>query len=47
MLGDRSRRGAALSTASTVVVLAGLAAIILLGLTGLLRTLALQRARLN
>ena len=30
MLGDRSRRGAALSTASTVVVLAGLAAIILL-----------------
>ena len=30
MLGDRSRRGAALSTASTVVVLAALAAIILL-----------------
>jgi polar amino acid transport system permease protein len=30
MLGDRSRRGAALSTASTVVVLAALAAIVLL-----------------
>ena len=30
MLGDRSRRGVALSTASTVVVLAALAAIVLL-----------------